>query len=144
MSVFQEAVCAVREVYPKFSPACLSLASRTSETGVMLTPRAKSIVVSVNGSVRLSKAVSGNRAKSISFRCRLSPKAAEIVKHEMTARGLTQQELLEGLILRWVKENRSPAATEERQDGGNNLDSVSTSENITNIQGGQHGKKDGR
>lgn len=133
MSVFQEAVCAVREVYPKFSPACLSLASRTSETGVMLTPRARNIVFSINGAVRLSKAVSGNRVKNVSFRCRLSPKAAEIVKHEMRARGMTQQELLEELLLQWAEKSRSTAGTEERQEVGNNLQSVSTSEDNTEI-----------
>ncbi len=133
MSVFQEAVKAVRVEYPKFSPACLSLASRTSETGVMLTPRAKSIVCSINGSVRLSKAVCGNRKKNVSFRCRLSLTQAESVKQRMRDEGLTQQELLEELLLRWLKENRSPAGTEERKEGGNNLQSVSTSENNTNI-----------
>ena len=133
MSVFQEAVKAVRVEYPKFSPACLSLASRTSETGVMLTPRAKTIVCSVNGSVRLSKAVSGNRRKNVSFRCRLCLTQAESVKQRMRDEGLTQQELLEELLLRWLNEKRSPAGTEERKEDGNNLQSVSTSENNTNI-----------
>lgn len=132
MSVFRETVEAVREVYPKFSPACLSLASRTYETGVMLTPRAKTIALSVNGSVRLSRRLSGNRKKSVSFRCRLSPKAAEIVKQEITARGLSQQELLEGLLLQWVKENRSPAGTEERLEVGN-VCTNPTSEDNTNF-----------
>lgn len=133
MSVFQEAVKAVRVEYPKFSPACLSLASRTSETGVQLTPRAKSIVLSVNGSVRLSNAVCGNRKKNVSFRCRLCLTQAESVKQRMRDEGLTQQELLEELLLRWLNENRSPAGTEERKEDGNNLQSVSTSENNTNI-----------
>lgn len=133
MSVFQEAVKAVRVEYPKFSPACLSLASRTSETGVMLTPRAKTIVLSVNGSVRLSKAVCGNRRKNVSFRCRLSLTQAESVKQRMRDEGLTQQELLEELLLRWVKESRSPVGAEERQEVGKASPSVSTSENNTKI-----------
>ncbi len=132
MSVFQETVKAIREEYPKFSPACLSLASRTSETGVMLTPRAKSVALSVNGLRRPLRGAEENRTKSVCFRCRLSLTSAESVKQEMAALGLTQQDLLEALLLRWLKESRSPVSqTEERQ--GDEERTLFTSENTTNL-----------
>ena len=127
MTVFQEVVTEVRKVYPKFSPACLSLSMRTYETGVQMTPRANAIAVSVQAHRKPLKRKKGNRVKSISFRCRLSPEAAEIVKHEMLRLGVSQQELLETLLLNWAKESRPSLADDERQRGG-----TLTSEDNTN------------
>lgn len=119
MTVFQEVVTEVKKVYPKFSPACLSLSMRTYETGVQMTPRANAIAVSVQAHRKPLKRRKDNRVKSISFRCRLTPKVAQIVKDEMERRGFTQQKLIEALILAWLfnleNESRSPTGIEERQ-----------------------------
>lgn len=119
MTVFQEVVRAVKTEYPKFSPACLSLSMRTYETGVQMTPRAKNLADAVQGSERLCKARRDRRVKTISFRCRMTPRAAEIVKHEMAARGYTSiQEWLEEIILEWVKSEPSGATNTERLKEG--------------------------
>lgn len=119
MTVFQEVVKAVRVEYPKFSPACLSLSMRTYETGVQMTARAKNLAEAVQGSERLCKARGDNRVKTISFRCRMTPKAAEIVKHEMKARGYASvQEWLEEIILEWVKSEPPGATNTERLKEG--------------------------
>ena len=128
MTVFQEVVTEVRKDYPKFSPACLSLSMRTYETGVQMTPRANAIAVSVQAHRKPLRRKKDNRVKSISFRCRLSPVAAEIVKNEMARRGLSQQKLLETLLMEWAKESRPSLADDERQ-GVERF----TSENITKI-----------
>ena len=115
MTVFQQTVDAVKTVYPKFSPACLSISMRSYETGVQLTPLAQKIADGVQGHEKLYKRFSDKRVKCISFRCRLTPRAAEIVKHEMEARGVSSvQELLEALLLEWVKSEPSGAANTER------------------------------
>lgn len=133
MTIFQKTVAAVKEDYPKFSPACLSLAMRSYETGVTLTARARQIALGVEGSERIRRRFCENRVKCVSFRCRLSPRAAEIVKDEMVLHGFkSQQEFLESLIISWVKESRPPIwITEERQGSGES--NPSTSENITNL-----------
>ena len=130
MTVFQEVVTEVKKVYPKFSPACLSLSMRTYETGVQMTPRANAIAVSVQAHRKPLKRKKDNRVKTISFRCRLAPEVAQLVKDEMNKRGVSQQKLLEMLIVKWAKESRSPEATEERQEGEAIEDSF-TSDNIT-------------
>ena len=131
MTVFQEVVTEVRKVYPKFSPACLSLSMRTYETGVQMTPRANAIAVSVQAHRKPLKRKKDNRVKSISFRCRLAPNIAQLVKDEMTKRGFSQQQLIESLLLAWLfnleKESRPSLADDERQRGG-----TLTSENNTN------------
>lgn len=132
MTVFQETVRAVKEEYPKFSNACLSLSMRSYETGVQMTPRAQKIADAVERSETLWKRRSDKRVKSISFRCRLAPALAGVVKNKLEAEGLTQQELLERLLLEWVKESRSPAGTEERQEVGNACRGESTSNDNTN------------
>ena len=119
MTVFQKTVEAVKAEYPKFSPACLSISMRSYETGVQLTPRAQQIADGVQGHERLHKRFSDRRVKCVSFRCRLTTKAAEIVKHEMTERGVSSvQELLEELLLEWVKNKPSGAANTGRLKEG--------------------------
>lgn len=134
MTVFQEVVKAVRTEYPKFSPACLSLSMRTYETGVQMTPRAKTLAEAVQGHQRLSKRFSENRAKSISFRCRMCLTDAELVKHKMEAVGVSQQELIERLLLEWVKKEPLPVV-----ETGNGMEDGchSASEDTTNDKGGQ-------
>ena len=118
MTVFQEVVKAVKRDYPKFSPACLSLSMRTYETGVQLTPRAKKIAESVQGSETLCKRFSENRVKSISFRCRLSHTDAEIVKHKMEMEGVDSvQDLLEALLMEWAKKPLPGEADRETAKG---------------------------
>lgn len=132
MTVFQQTVEAVKQAYPKFSPACLSLSCRTRETGVTMTAKAMMLADSVGRTTTPYRTHSENRKKSINFRCRMSLTQAEAVKSEMEAQGLTQQELLERLLLRWVKENRSPVyQTGERFGDGTDCEANSISENIT-------------
>ncbi len=133
MTVFQQTVEAVKAAYPKFSPACLSLSCRTHETGVTMTAKAMKLADGVERTRTPYRTRKENRKKNVSFRCRLAPALAGIVKDEMDKEGVTQQELLEKLLMNWVKESRSTAGTEERQEVGNNLLSVSTSEDNTNI-----------
>lgn len=119
MTVFQKTVEAVKAEYPKFSPACLSISMRSYETGVQMTPRAQAIADGVQGHEKLHNRFSDRRVKCVSFRCRLTPKAAEIVKQEMTERGYTSvQEWLEEIILEWVKSKPSGAANTERLKEG--------------------------
>ena len=138
MTVFQEVVKAVRTEYPKFSPACLSLSMRTYETGVQMTPRAKTLAEAVQGHQRLSKRFSENRAKNISFRCRMCLTDAELVKHKMEAEGVSQQELIERLLLEWAKKEPSPVVeTGNGLEVGADAEASPSSENITDCEGGQ-------
>ena len=133
MTVFQKTVEAVKAEYPKFSPACLSISMRSYETGVQLTPRAQQIADGVQGHERLHKRFSDRRVKCVSFRCRMTPKAAEIVKHEIAARGYTSvQEWLEEIILEWVKSEPSPVCkTGNGSEVGADAEASPSSENIT-------------
>ena len=134
MTVFQEVVEKVRTIYPKFSPACLSLAMRSYETGVMLTPKAKAKANSVDGAEKLHKARSENRSKSISFKCRLTETAADGVKREMERQGIvTVQSLLEMLLLRWIEESRRALPTHGDSTGDCEMRNYTT----TKTDGGQ-------
>ena len=133
MTVFQQTVEAVKAAYPKFSPACLSLSCRTHETGVTMTAKAMKLADSVERARTPYRTRKENRKKSVSFRCRLAQNAAEIVKDEMSKKGVTQQELLEGLLMEWAEKSRSTAGTEERQEVGKASPSISTYKNNTNI-----------
>lgn len=133
MTVFQQTVEAVKQAYPKFSPACLSLSCRTRETGVTMTAKAMSLADSVGRTTTPYRTHSENRKKSINFRCRMSLTQAETVKEEMAVQGLTQQELLETLLLRWVKENRHALPTHDGSVKEMEIRASSVSENITNI-----------
>ena len=121
MTVFQETVNAVKEAYPKFSAACLSLAMRSYETGVQMTPRAQAIANSVSTTY---KRKSEKRVKSIRFACRLAPALACDVKNEMKTQGLSAQELLERLLSQWLKESRSTAGTDGTAKGNRTERSV--------------------
>lgn len=121
MTVFQQTVEAVRTAYPKFSPACLSLSCRTRQTGVTMTAKAMKLADSVGRTTTPYRASSENRVKSVHFRCRLAPALASVVKDEMTMKGVSQQDLLEGLLLRWIEENRptvckTEGRCEEKED----------------------------
>lgn len=129
MTISQVIVETVKAEYPKFSKPALSLATRSYETGVTFTPRARELKEAAERATTPHKRGRVHRVKSIHFSCRLAPTLAGVVKNEMERLGVTQQELLEGLLLRWVEESRSPAGTEERQRDGNS--EASTSKNIT-------------
>ena len=132
MTVFQQTVEAFKAAYPKFSPACLSLSCRTHETGVTMTAKAMKLADGVERTRTPYRTRKENRKKNVNFRCRLAQNVAEIVKDEMRKKGVNQQELLEGLLTEWAEKSRSAAGTGERQEVGNNLERVSTSENNTN------------
>lgn len=133
-----EIVTAVRDVYPKFSKAALSLGRRPLETGVCFTTKAAEIIDSLQGRQTPCERFSENRKKSIKFMCRLSPADAGRVKRTIKAHGFESvQEWLEALILNWEKESRSPACKTEGRQGEGNYDTAPASENITNDLGGQ-------
>lgn len=119
MTVFQETVEAVKVSYPKFSNACLSLAMRSYETGVQLTPRARSIANAVSERRMSQRTFSEHRAKSVSFRCRLSPADADAVKNGMAAEGIVSvQALVEMLLLEWSKKpHPGPVPRDAAQEG---------------------------
>ena len=125
-------VLEVRQVYPKFSKAALSLGRRPLETGVCFTTHAAEIIDHAEGRTTPCETPRENRKKSVKFMCRLSPTDARRVKHAIKAHGFESvQEWLEQLGLNWEKESRSPACkTEERQRGEG---ATLPSENITNI-----------
>ena len=135
MTAFQETVEAVKAVFPKFSPAALSLAQNSAKSGVQLVPRAREIADSVLGSERPYKTFSENRVKSVPFRCRMCLTDAQFVKHEMARRGVkTQQELLEALLMEWAKwSEKEPLTVSKTGNGseGGMVEADSTSENIT-------------
>ena len=108
----------VKAEYPKFSKAALSLASRSYETGVTFTPRARELKDAAERATTPHRRRRGSRRKSIAFRCRLSPADASRVKRAMEAEGLIMQDLLETLLMEWVKEQEPlpGVATEERQE----------------------------
>lgn len=135
-----EIVEAVREEFPKFSKAALSLASRPDETGVTFVRRAAEIVERVHGRTGPQGATFTKRKKSISFFCRMAPAAAWRVKREITRRGTSQQALIEGLLLAWAEwSEKEPLATWHVENGskGEAVGTGFTSENITNFEGGQ-------
>lgn len=127
-----EIVLEVRQVYPKFSKAALSLGRRPLETGVCFTTRAAEIIDHAEGRTTPCETTKENRRKSVKFMCRLSPADAWRVKHAIKKHGFESvQEWLEAMILNWEKESRSPVSkTEERQRGEG---ATLPSENITNI-----------
>lgn len=131
MTAFQETVEAVKEVFPKFSPAALSLAQNSANTGVQLVPRAKEIADGVCGSVARYKRRSENRVKSVPFRCRMCLTDALRVKHELEKRELTQQDLLEALLLEWVawaeKEPLTVCKTDNGSEGGDDTNPAPSS-----------------
>lgn len=133
MTVFQQTVEAVKQAYPKFSPACLSLSCRTRETGVTMTAKAMKLADGVERTRTPYRTVSENRKKSINFRCRMSLTQAQCVKEEMERKGLTQQELLEGLLLRWVEENRSPVCETGERFEVENVETNPTSKISTKV-----------
>ena len=119
MTAFQETVEAVKVIFPKFSPAALSLAQNSVNTGVQLVPRAKEIADGVCGSVTRCERRKENRVKTVAFRCRLCLTDADDVKHEMARRGVqTQQELLEALLLEWAKWSKSEPPTVSKTANG--------------------------
>lgn len=133
MTRTQVIVSAVKEEYPKFSRAALSLASREYETGVTFTPRAREIKDAIIRDTTPHKRRKDNRKKSIAFRCRLSPNDARRVKNAMEAEGIIMQDLLESLLLQWVKEKEPlpVCKTEERQeDETERFPSENTTSNI--------------
>lgn len=103
----------VKGEYPKFSRAALSLASRSYETGVTLTPRARELKNAAERATTPHKRTLPKRVKSIKFQCRMRETDARRVKNEMARHGLeTTQELLEMLLLEWVeKAEKEPLAT---------------------------------
>lgn len=137
----REIVEAVREEFPKFSPAALSLARRPSETGVTFVPRAAEIIERTMGLTARHTGRSENRRKSIRFEARLAPDAAQRVKNEMTRRGVTAQELVEALLLTWVAwAEKEPVPTGKVENGSKGeavAESGFASENTTKIEGGQ-------
>ena len=135
-----EIVEAVREEFPKFSKAALSLASRPDETGVTFVRRAAEFVELVQGRTGPHGATISKRKKSISFFCRLAPAAAGRVKREITRRGISQQALIEGLLLAWAEwSEKEPLATWHVENGskGEAVGTGFASENTTNFEGGQ-------
>lgn len=131
---------AVREEFPKFSKAALSLARRPDETGVTFVPRAAEIIEAVQGRTAPQGATSGNRRKSISFFCRLTPAAAGRVKREITRRGTSQQALIEGLLLAWADwSEKEPLATWHVENGskGEAVGTGFASNTTTKTNGGQ-------
>lgn len=135
-----EIVEAVREEFPKFSKAALSLARRPDETGVTFVRRAAEIVERVHGRTGPHGATIAKRKKSISFFCRMAPAAAGRVKREITRRGTSQQALIEGLLLAWAEWSEKEPLTTWHVENGSKGEAVGTgftSENITNFKGGQ-------
>lgn len=132
----REIVEAVREEFPKFSPAALSLARRPAQTGVTFVPRAAEIVQRIQGRTAPHKAQKGNRKKSISFFCRLAPAAAWRVKNEITRRGTSQQALIEALLLEWADWSAKEPLTTWHVENGSKGEAVKasfTSDNTTRI-----------
>lgn len=90
-----EAVDALRPVYPKVSKPALSLALRSDETGVALAPKAKRILF---GQPK-------PRKKANSLRCRVSDERYAAVRQDMKNLGMeTEQDYLE-YILDWFLMN---------------------------------------
>lgn len=141
----KEIVQAVKVEFPKFSPTALSLATRPTQTGVTFVQRAAEIAASaeglaVDGAVSPPKKREEKRKKDIAFRCRLSRGAARRVKNEMSRRSLSQQDLVEALLLAWCEwAEKEPLTTWQIVNGskGGMVEADSTSENITNGNGGQ-------
>ena len=129
-----EIVEAVREEFPKFSKAALSLARRPDETGVTFVRRAAEIVEGLQGRTGPQGATIAKRKKSISFFCRLAPAAAQRVKREITRRGISQQALIEGLLLAWAEwsEKDPLGATNAEQVKWEEVESPLPSEDNTN------------
>jgi hypothetical protein len=142
MTRSQVIVMTVKGEYPKFSRAALSLASRSYETGVTLTPRARELKNAAERATTPHKRTLPKRVKSIKFQCRMRENDARRVKNEMARHGLeTTQELLETLLLEWVeKAEKDPlgATNAERVKGEEKISKCPLpSENITNETGGQ-------
>lgn len=107
--------------YPKHSKAALSLALRSSETGVRLTPKAERIYLECKGFVRKTE----NRKKCVRFSARLSDETAAAVMEAMQREGYsTVQALIEALLLDWLKtKNSAPdAGTPGAEKKGTNCD----------------------
>lgn len=136
----REIVKAVREEFPKFSPAALSLARRPDETGVTFVKRAAEIVERIQGRTGPQDAKKENRKKSISFFCRLAPAPAQRVKNEITRRGTSQQALIEALLLAWACwSEKEPLPTGKVENGskGEAVRPGFASKNTTKMNGGQ-------
>lgn len=127
----------VKAEYPKFSKAALSLASRSYETGVTFTPRARELKETAERATAPNTRRKPRRAKSIHFMCRLAEIDAQRVKREMARRELDSvQDLLEGLLLQWVgiseREPGGATNTDRLQGGSENYERPLPSENIKN------------
>ncbi len=136
----REIVEAVREEFPKFSSAALSLARRPEETGVTFVARAAEIVDRIQGRTGAQDAKNGKRVKSISFFCRMTPAAAGRVKKEITRRGLKTQDLIEGLLIAWANWSETEPLTKWEIVNGSKGEAVRpgfASEDTTTDKGGQ-------
>lgn len=136
MTLFQCKVAAIREKFPKHTPTALSLAQRSQETGVCLVPEAQEIADSIDRVLRRSGRRSDKRYKSVRFSCRLTPAAAELVKEQMAACGISSvQTLVEALLLGWAKAEKEPltAGTVSGSGVGNNPQTAPDSDDNTNV-----------
>ncbi len=79
MTQFKRTVKAIREEFPKHSPAALSLAHNTAQTGVMLCPRAAAIEKAVAGTEKAA----GKPAAAKQYK--LTVRLAKPVKRELNA-----------------------------------------------------------
>ena len=133
----KEIVEAVREEYPKFSPAALSLARRPLETGVTFVPGSAEIIEALGGPVSPYKRREERRVKCIGFRARLKPADAQRVKNEMARRGVTAQQLVEALLLAWADWSEKEPSTVGKTAGGSGDGIKADSTPKDNTKGGK-------
>ncbi len=102
MTQFKNTVKAIRAEFPKHSPAALSLAHNTAQTGVMLCPRAAAIEKAVIGTEKA--AGKPTTAKQYKLTVRLSKPVKRELNAAMKALGCsTVQAAIEEAIRLYIK-----------------------------------------